>query len=377
MRLNAIQLLTNSAITTSTLLIPIVAQQLGASGTQIGVIVAAYNCALFISTYIFSRASDSYSPKIVLCAGFLSATVTFFLQIFAKDPLSLGIVRVLVGFSVGIFPAILLLYVYNLKRSVGKFSSLMALGWALGYLSVLIIAEYPQLSIAGSLFGYTGTVYMELFALSSLLFAVAFLITLKLPDVKIIAKKKVDYFSADILKKNRSIYFGFFLRQVGANNVWVIFQLYLLSLGANLADVALIYMLNPVLQFFIMRRLDRYSSSRLIHTGDLLSAAAFAALIPLTIYYQAVVGMVLIAFSYACLYIGSIQQLIETNEEKGAAAGLLNSSIALASIVGSFMGGIILDHYGFRAVMGAGVLFSILGYAAFHLKTADTPQKSS
>ncbi len=126
-----------------------------------------------------------------------------------------------------------------------------------------------------------------------------------------------------------------------------------------------------------MRRLDRYSSLRLIHTGDLLSAAAFVALIPLTIYYQAVVGMVLIAFSYSCLYIGSVRQLIETNKEKGAAAGLLNSSIALASIVGSFMGGIILDHYGFRAVMGAGVLFSIFGYAAFHLKTADTPQKSS
>ncbi len=377
MRLNTIQLLINSAITMSNLLIPIVAQQLGASGSEIGIIVAAYNCALFISTYIFSRASDSYSPKIILCAGFLSAAVTFFLQIFAKDPLSLGVIRILVGFSAGIYPAVLLLYVYNLKRSIGKFSSLMALGWAFGYLLVLIIAEYPQLSISGSLFGYTSMIYMELFALSSLLFAVAFLITLKLPDVKVIAKKKVDYFSPDILRKNRSIYFGFFLRQVGANNVWVIFQLYLLRLHANLAGVAIIYMLNPVLQFFIMRRLDRYSPSRLMHTGDLLSVAAFAALIPLTIYYQAIAGMVLIAFSYACMYIGAIRQLIETNEEKGAAAGLLNSSIALASIVGSFMGGIILDHYGFRAVMGTGVLFSILGYAAFHLKTADTPQKSS
>ncbi len=376
MRLNSIQLLTNSAIMMSNLLIPIVARELGASGTQIGIIVAAYNCALLISTYIFSKASDFYPPKILLYAGFLSAAVTFFLQIFAKDPLSLGVIRVLVGFSVGIFPAVLLLYVYNLKRSIGKFSSFMPLGWAFGNLLVYIIAKYQQFIPAENLSGST-MVYLELFALSSLFFAVVLILTLKLPDVRIKAKKKVDYLSQDMLKKNWGIYFGFFLRQVGANNVWAIFPLYLLSLGADLSDVAIIYTLNPMLQFFIMRRLDRYSSSRLIHSGDLLSAAAFAALIPLTIYYQAAAGMVLIAFSYACLYVGSTRQLIETNEEKGAAAGLLNSSIALASIIGSFMGGIILDHYGFRAVMGAGVLFSALGYASFHFNASGTPQKSS
>lgn len=377
MRLNAIQFLTNSAIMMSNLLIPIVARQLDASGTQIGIIVAAYSSALFISTYIFSRASDSHPPKVLLYAGFLSATVTFFLQIFAQDPLSLGIIRVLVGFSVGIFPAVLLLYVYNLKMSIGKFSSFMPLGWAFGNLSVYMVAKYPQLIPAENILGSSATVYLELFALSSLFFAVVLLLALKLPDTRITVKKKVDYFSQDILKKNWGIYFGFFLRQVGANNVWAIFPLYLLSLGADLSEVAIIYTLNPALQFFIMRRLDRYSSSRLIHTGDLLSAAAFAVLIPLTIYYQAVAGMVLIAISYACLYVGSTRQLIETNDEKGAAAGLLNSSIAFASIIGSFMGGIILDHYGFRAVMGAGVLFSVLGYAAFHFNTLSTPQKSS
>lgn len=370
MRLNAIQLFANSAITISTLLIPIVAQQLGASGTQIGIIVAAYNCALFISTYIFSKASDSYPPKILLYAGFISATVTFFLQIFAKEPLSLGVIRVLAGFSVGIFPAVLLLYVYNLKRSIGNFSSFMALGWAFGYLAVYAISKYPDISI-------TGNVYLELFAVSSLFFAVVVLITLKLPDIRVTVKKRVDYFSSDILKKNGSIYFGFFLRQVGANSVWAIFPLYLLSLGADLSDVALVYMLNPALQFFIMRRLDRYSPAYLIHAGDLLSAVAFAALIPLEIYYQAAAGMVLIAFSYSCLYVGSTRQLIETNEEKGAAAGLLNSSIALASIIGSLMGGIILDVYGFKAVMETAVIFSILGYGVFHFNTSGKPQKNS
>ncbi len=362
MRLNAIQLLINSAVMMSNLFIPVLASNLGASGTEIGIIGAVYGAALFISTYVFSRKADSVSPKALLYAGFLSATVTFFLQIYATSPLTLGAIRALAGFSVGIYPAVLMLYVYNLKRSIGKFSSFMPLGWAVGNLLAGIIA-----------------VYWKIFVLSSIFFALAFLITLTLPGAEVKVKKRTDYLSRDILKKNWDVYFGFFLRQIGANNVWVIFPLYLVSLGANELWVGIIYMLNPTLQFFIMRRLDRYDTSYLIHAGDILSAAAFVALIPLTAYYQAVVGMILIAYSYSYLYVGSTRILIETNEEKGAAAGLLNSSIAFATIIGSLMGGIILEYsnYNYKAVMATGAFFAVLGYIVVRFNSSGTPQKSS
>ncbi|MDP2840993.1 MAG: MFS transporter, partial [Candidatus Methanoperedens sp.] len=148
-------------------------------------------------------------------------------------------------------------------------------------------------------------------------------------------------------------------------------------LGANKYEVALVYMINPVLQFFIMRKLDKYDTRPLIHTGDLFSAIAFLALIPLTIYYQAIAGMILIAISYSCLYVGSTAFLIRNNEDKGTAAGLLNSSIALASIIGSILGGIILEHFGFRAVMASGTIFAVLGYIVVRFNTSGTPQKSS
>jgi DHA1 family multidrug resistance protein-like MFS transporter len=364
MRLNAIQLFINTAVMMSSLFIPVLAQNMGASGTEIGIIGAVYGAALFISTYIFSRAADSYPPKTLLYAGFASAAVTFFLQVFAYDPLSLAVIRALTGFSVGIYPAVLMLYVYNLRRSIGKFSSFMPLGWAVGNLLAGMIA-----------------VYWQIFSIASLLFAASFLITLTLPvtqDTGIRTKKKADYFSKDILKKNWNIYFGFFLRQIGANNVWVVFPLYLVSLGANPFWVGIIYTINPTLQFFIMRRLDSYKTAYLIHAGDLLSAAAFIALIPLTIYYQAVPGMILIAFSYSFLYVGSMRELIETNEEKGAAAGLLNTSIAFATIIGSLVGGIILQYYGFKAVMVAGAFFALLGYAVMQLAgSSGKHQKSS
>ena len=346
MRLNIIQLFINSSIMMSNLFIPIFASELHASGTQIGIIGACYGAALFLSTYIFSRAADSYPPKMLLYAGFISSSITFFIQMYAYDPVSLAIIRALAGFSAGIYPAVLLLYVYNLKRSIGKFSSFMPLGWALGNLMAGIIA-----------------VYWQIFAVASLLFAASFLITLTLPATEAGTKKKKDFFSMELLKENWNIYITFFLRQIGANAVWLIFPLYLASLQANKFWIGIIYMLNPALQFVIMRRLDRYDNKFLIHAGDLLSAAAFITLIPLTIFYQAVLGLSLIAFSYSFLYVGSTNYLIKNNEEKGAAAGLLNSFIALASIIGSFIGGIILEYYGFRAVMATGALFALIGYA--------------
>ncbi|NJD54339.1 MAG: MFS transporter [Candidatus Methanoperedens sp.] len=361
MRLNIIQLFINSSVMMSNLFIPIFASELHATGTQIGIIGACYGLALFLSTYIFSRAADNYPPKMLLYIGFVSSSITFFIQMFAYDPASLAILRALAGFSAGIYPAVLLLYVYNLKRSIGKFSSFMPLGWALGNLMAGVIA-----------------VYSEIFTIASLLFAASFLITLTLPETRAGTKKKTNLFSVELLKKNWNIYFPFFMRQIGANAVWLIFPLYLASLDANKFWIGIIYMLNPTLQFFIMRRLDRYDNKFLVHAGDLLSAAAFIALIPLTIFYQAVLGLALIAFSYSFLYVGSTNQLIKNNEEKGAAAGLLNSCIALASIIGSFIGGIILEYFGFRAVMATGAFFALVGYAIMLLADkTHTPQKSS
>lgn len=345
MRLNAIQLFTNTAIMMSILFIPLIASDFGASGTEIGIIGAVYGLSLFVSTYIFSRASDSVPPKTLLYAGLVSSAITFFLQILADDPLSLGIIRAAAGFSAGVYPAALILYVFRSKRSIGKFISYMPLGWAIGFFAAGIIA-----------------VYWQIFAISSLLFAISFFITLTLPDMEVSIKKKPEYFSSDVFYRNWKIYLAFFLRQTGANNVWIIFPLYLTSLGANELWIGMIYMINPVLQFFIIRRLDKYSNRFLINTGYFISAIAFAAFLPLTVHYQAISGMILIAISFSCLYVGSTKELIEKNEDKGTSAGLLNSMFSLSMVIGSLVGGGILEHYGFQAVITGGVLFSITGY---------------
>lgn len=50
---------------------------------------------------------------------------------------------------------------------------------------------------------------------------------------------------------------------------------------------------------------------------------------------------ILLGFSWATLYVGSLKFIIETNEETGTAAGLFNSVMSFASIVGPVLGGIL------------------------------------
>ncbi len=343
----------------SIVFIPILADNLGASGTEIGMIGAVYGASLFISTYIFSRASDILPPKVLLYTGFLSSAITFLLQTLAYDPFSLGVIRAFAGFSVGIYPAALLLYVYRMKRSIENFISFMPLGWAAGFLLAGIIA-----------------VYWKIFVISSLLFMLSFFIALTLPDTKISAKKRNGYLSLHVLRRNWHIYLAFFLRQMGANNVWVIFPLYLKSLGANELWIGIIYTLNPILQFFITRRLDKYDNITLIHAGYIFSTIAFMSFLPLTIYYHALMGMALIAISFSCLFVGSTNELLENNEDKGTSAGLLNSAISLSTVAGSLIGGSVLEHYSYHAVIAIGALLAFLGYVVF-TGSSYISQKSS
>lgn len=85
MKPNVIVMLSNLALSASFLFIPILAEELGASKAQIGVIGATYGFAVFASSYLFGRASDVYGRRFFIHLGLGVSTLTFFLQVLA-DP---------------------------------------------------------------------------------------------------------------------------------------------------------------------------------------------------------------------------------------------------------------------------------------------------
>lgn len=343
MNSNHIQLLTSAAIMSSTIFIPNLAKEFNASYLEVGVIVAAYNLAFFISSYIFGRASDIHGRRVFLQAGLAISAILFLLQIFANDMTSLLAVRALAGFGVGIFPSALIAHVYDSKRSLGKFSSYGSLGWALGSL------------IAGFVVVYSG-----IFIISSLMFAISLLLSISIRH----APKRhleVPFFPLEIIRKNIKIYLAFFLRHLGAVSVWAIFPLYLSALGAEKFWIGMIYAINSIVQFFVMRRIDKFDSELLIRTGLILSIAVFFLYAIATKYYQVIPIQVLLAVSWSCLYVGSLTALMKRNIETATSAGILNSVISVSGVFGPLIAGITSEFIGLRFLMYLASLLALMG----------------
>ena len=357
-KLNAIQILINSAYMMSLIFIPLLASELGASYIEVGMIVSGFGAAMFISSFIFGKAADKHSFKTVIKLGLGVSAIAYFLQVLAYDPVSLAAARIFAGFSTGMYPAAIIAYVHTRKQSIGKFSSYGALGWAIGFLA------------AGIIVGIIGDM-RHLFAISSLFYLVSFILATKLDEIENI-KLDISYFSIDTFTRNWAPYLSFFIRHVGAVAIWTIFPLYLKSLGASVLWIGIIFTINPAVQIVVMRRLDMFRNERLMIWGYMLSALAFFAYLPAQHFLHIIPGMVLVAVSWSFMYVGLTQLMVVRNADKATSIGLVNSMVSMATIIGPVAGGFVAELYGFGAVIAAGGMLSIVGLLMFWM--FDRPQ---
>ncbi|WP_407357346.1 MFS transporter [Methanolobus sp. WCC5] len=333
----------------SNIFIPIFAISLGASFFEVGLITASFSLASFVSSFIFGKAADINRLRPIVLIGLLMSAFAFALQFFANDTFSLIVIRAMVGFCMCIYPAALTVYVYYQKESIGKFSSFGSLGWMAGFLVAGLVQDVRYL-----------------FILSSLCYCISFASALELKDIER-PSLKVGFFSLGTFRKNIATYMSVFVRQSGAAAVWTVLPLYLAFLGASVMWIGAIYAINPLLQFLIMRRLDRFRNELLIRWGFILSGIAFFGYFLSDSFIQIIPGMVFVAFGWSFMFVGANQLLMDKNEEKATAAGILNSVIAASNIVGAVLGGMMLQLYGYRETMLFAFLCSLAGFFIFRI----------
>jgi len=356
MKPSLIQFLSSLALSASLLFIPNLAKDLGANDAQIGMIVAVYAFAMFIASYIFGRASDVYGRRLFIRLGLGICTVTFLLQIFTDpyfiapllaDPWLLALVRSLAGFSLGIFPAALTVYVYDLAEPIGKFTSFGALGWAVGTFTAGLIAFY-----------------YGVFILASLCFLIAFAISFTMKKVES-PSLKVPFFPKELLKRNWRVYIPYMLRHTGANTIWVIYPLFIASLGGDKFWIGVIYTVNTATQFVVMPFLDRFDAKKSISAGLLLAIITFFSFTFAQSFLHLLPMQVLLACSWSSMYVGSLLYLMKNNVEKATSSGILSSVINLSQVFGALLGGAVAQLFGFRATMYLAAILTIVGFGLF------------
>lgn len=347
-----IQFLTNAGLFASVVFIPVLATELGASRGEVGLIVATYGFAIFVSSYIFGRLSDIRGRRKYLLLGLALSGFAAILQIFAKTPLELGIIRFLLGFSAGIFPPALLAHAYDSHNRMGRFSSYGSLGWGAGVLVAGLLGAYYQI-----------------FLFTSLLLFISFFIALRLPMAGT-KPLRVPLLPVGLIKKNAGVYVSMIIRHSSANMIWVTYPIFIKSLGASHLWIGIIYGLNPLTQFFVMGFIERYKDEHLIYAGLLLSALTFVAFTFARTPLELIPSQLLLGISWSCLYVGSLKRVLKKNKEKATATGLLSSAISISMIFGSLLGGFFSQMWGFHGPMyiAAATTFAALLYALKRVK---------
>jgi MFS family permease len=343
----AVQLLANAGLMALIVYIPLLAKSLGATSSQIGLLVAVYQAAALVSSMLFGRWADFGDRKRFVTLGLLASAGALALHMFARDLAGLFVVRAVAGVCVGIFPAALMAYFYNQSSALGRFVGFGSLGWGAG---ALLLGVLP----AGLVFPVSTAVIAGTTALAAL--------TLRPQHSRL----DQPFLDMRVLRRNWRIYLSFFLRHLGAFSIWAIFPVYISDLGANRLWVGIIFAINPFGQFLFMSVLDRVRERTLILAGFILSVLVFAAFGFAGNYRQLVLIQVGLALSWSCLYLGSLKELMRLNPERSTAAGMFQSVSSLAAVGGGLLEGI-TGAFGYRAVMFVAAGLALAGGLLFEL----------
>ena len=352
MRPEAIQLLSSAGTFGPIILVPIIlSEDFGVSKGVIGIVVGVFATASFLSSYACGRAADIYGRRIVLLLGLGLSSVVTLLHVLTLwlDSLHLFVVaRILLGFSAGMFPAALLAYAYETNSKMGKFSSWGAAGWGLGSLGI----------------GMFGALYEWAFFYCAIILTVSFGIALTLPFPKE-RRMHVPKFPIRVIRENAPVYAAMLVRHTGANMIWVTYPLFLISVGANEALVGAVYAVNAFSQFMIMNFIDRFDPPLLVAYGIGASAVTFLIFALTDHYWEVIPAQVLLASSWASLYVGSLRYVMGKSAERATATGLLAGMMSISGILGPLIGGFTAAAIGFRSTMLAASAMAVVAMVVF------------
>jgi MFS family permease len=321
------------AIMGSFIFVPLLGAQLGASDFEVGLVGAVYGTAFLISSLFSGWKSDHLGRLLFMRWGLLISSAAFALQLLADSVLMLIIFRGFVGFSLGISIAAIIAYAFESGADMGKYSSYGSLGWIFGSLAAALLGDIRLL-----------------FWLSFLVCLLAFFISLafqKVPTHHFSRPPNLWY----VLRRDYKIYLAVFLRHLGATAVWVIFPLYLASIGLDTFWIGLLWVINFTVQFVVMRQLVRFSEFKTFFYGQLLSIPVFIAFAFVTNRFYLIIIQALLGVAWSCLYVGALLIVLRSGKERGTSGGLFQSTLNLCNAIGPLLGGLIAQGWGYQGVM--------------------------
>jgi len=346
---NLVTLLSGFSFFAFILLIPLFANELGLSLTQIGITLAAFSIAVILFSPLWGHLCDRFGHrKQLLTLGNLLYFASSLLYVYVNTLEWLIALRFLQGIGFATNAMLTALFSDHFggeaSRRFGAFSAANAVGAGLGSLLAGILADAIGIR--------------SVFAVVSFLCLISVgLIYWGLPEKAAPAPVEGSPQSSPLPAKLFYLYGMVFVRHSAAVALWSIFPVYLNSLVRSLSLVGAIQGVNMLLQPLFMLALGKYGErwDKLQMVlggvgGSVLTFLVYAIAVDISLI---VVGQVMIAVSWSMMFIGMNLYMIEEVPEgsRGKAFGYLASAFTSAASVGPLLGGTLSDAYGIHGMI--------------------------
>ena len=355
-------------------IMPLYAENLGATFTQIGLLSSAWSIARFVFSAPAGRLSDTVSRKKVIMGGLLAYAIVSLLYVFAWNFNSLLTFRFLHGIGSAATMPVAMAYAAELapKGQEGK------------YMGTLNLAMFGGMGL-GPLIGGSLT---DLFSLEAPFYVMCamtafslILVMVFLPEAKSnIERSNKPRPSFRKVLSNRLLLATFVFRTVNALGRGAIMGFLTIFMTTAIADggmalsvtaagwvLSIGQLSNAVMQQPCGKLADRYNKIKLIIFGGTISAIGMA-LFPFTKTFIHILGARLLFSLGSALMtpaLGAIAAIEGREYGVGTTMSVLQSAMSLGMMGGPLLSGILADMFSLKPIFYLGSGISFLGLIIF------------
>ncbi|MDC0064134.1 MFS transporter [Candidatus Nitrosopelagicus sp.] len=354
----------HSGIAITFVFMPIIASLVAKSVFEIGIIVASFAFAQILTETYFGRMSDRKAKRLLFIrVGFILCAITFGLHYFADNTTYLIIARLGAGIASGIMIPPMLAYAYEAGKGKSKVASVIsfhALGWLAGIVAAGLANDEKLI-----------------FVVSSCFFIIGFIISLNLPKIqteKIVEKGIIK----KIIVKNKFLFSSLLIRHIGAAAAWTVLPIMLMEyFGAELYQVSMVYVANTLTAFLVMNLMSKRIQIQNItkfKIGIGMTVIVFVGLALISDWWMAWPFMAIVGCSWAFLFIGGNFHLMENNPRSTSTA-IFSSTLAISTVIGPVIAGIIAYYTDYTAVMIFAVVVTLTAFIISTKMKSEKPNE--
>lgn len=350
-------------------LLPLYAEELGASGIWIGVIFASFSISRTIFMPFVGRFSDRYGRKRFITIGILIYSVISLGYIWADNVSQLTIIRLIHGAASGMVIPIAQAYIGEIApegeegKWMGYFNAAFFSGFGFGPLLGGVLTDHFGMNFAFYAMGGLN--------LLAFLIAAFFLPEMKHGKMATNASPSFKEMSESSIIRGLFIFrLSFAMGREGAFFTFLpIFAAASLGLSSSLTGVLLSVniLLMSILQLYVGKLADKFKRRTLVTIGGIINVI-FMALIPLTHNFWQLLGLSVLGGIGGSISMPAASAISVEEGRKfgmGSTMALVFMAMSIGMVIGPILGGVITEATNINSVFYFSAAALVAGISLF------------